>query len=149
QAPGAAGRGALPAPERPLAGLQVLVAEDNPVNMLIVGAMLRRLGAEVLEADDGAKAVERALAAAPRLQAVLMDLHMPLVDGLAATRRLRADARTAALPVFAFTAAVLEHERAEASAAGMNGFVAKPVVESDLLRVLRPLVAAGGNGPRV
>jgi len=119
-----------------LHGRRVLVAEDNPVNMLIVGAMLRRLGAEVLEADDGAKAVALAREHAGSLHAVLMDLHMPVVDGLAATRELRADARTAALRIFALSAAVLEHERAQAGAAGMNGFVAKPVVEGELLRAL-------------
>ncbi len=119
-----------------LAGRLILVAEDNPVNMLIVGAMLRRLGAEVLEADDGEKAVALARQHAADLHAVLMDLHMPVVDGLAATRALRADPQTAALPVFAFTAAVLEHEREQAGAAGMNGFVTKPVVEVELLRAL-------------
>jgi CheY-like chemotaxis protein len=121
-----------------LAGRLILVAEDNPVNMLIVGAMLRRLGAEVLEADDGEKAVALARQHADALHAVLMDLHMPVVDGLAATRTLRADPRTAALPVFALSAAVLEHEREQAGAAGMNGFVAKPVVEVELLRALVP-----------
>jgi CheY-like chemotaxis protein len=106
--------------------------------MLIVGAMLRRQGAEVLEADDGEKAVALARQHADALHAVLMDLHMPVVDGLAATRTLRADPRTAALPVFALSAAVLEHEREQAGAAGMNGFVAKPVVEVELLRALVP-----------
>jgi len=144
-ASGGGGRGVQPAPALPLAGLAVLVAEDNLVNMLIVGAMLRRLGAEVLEADDGAKAIAQVQDHATRLGAVLMDLHMPVVDGLSATRRLRADPLTAHVPVFAFTAAVLEHERAEASAAGMNGFVAKPVIEADLLRALRPLAAGGAD----
>ncbi len=119
-----------------LAGRLILVAEDNPVNMLIVGAMLRRLGAEVLEADDGAKAVTLAREHAGRLHAVLMDLHMPVVDGLAATRQLRADPLTSALPVHALSAAVLDHERQQAQAAGMNGFVGKPVVEAELLRAL-------------
>jgi PAS domain S-box-containing protein len=139
------GTGGALAPAMPLHGLWVLVAEDNPVNMLIVAALLRRLGAQVLEANDGAKAVELALAHEDRLHAVLMDLHMPVVDGLAATRRLRADPRTAKLPVFAFTAAVLEHERLDARAAGMAGFVAKPVAENDLLRALRPLLGPGDD----
>jgi PAS domain S-box-containing protein len=124
-------------PPRPLAGRTLLVAEDNAVNMLIVGATLRRLGADVLEAADGEEAVRVALQHGSTLSAVLMDLHMPALDGLAATRRLRADARTAALPIYALSAAVLEHERDDASAAGMNGFIAKPVVEADLLRVLQ------------
>jgi PAS domain S-box-containing protein len=137
--PATGGRhGAVPA-TLPLAGLTVLVAEDNAVNMLIVGAMLRRLGAQVLEASDGGAALAIVRERAGPLHAVLMDLHMPVVDGLSATRALRADPRTAALPVLAFSAAVLEQERQAASAAGMNGFIAKPAVEADLLRVLQPL----------
>jgi CheY-like chemotaxis protein len=142
---------ALPAPvpaapghaaAAPLAGLRLLVAEDNPVNRLIVCTLLQRLGAEVLEAEDGAQAVAIAQREAATLHAVLMDLHMPVVDGLAATRALHADARTAALPVLALSAAVLAHERAEAAAAGMVGFIAKPVEEAELLRLLGPLAAA-------
>ncbi len=124
-----------------LGGRRILVAEDNPVNMLIVGAMLRRLGAEVLEADDGEAAVTLARQHADCLDAVLMDLHMPGLDGLAATRALRAEPCTAGLPVIALSAAGLDHERRQAVAAGMNGFVAKPVVEAELLRALLPLQA--------
>ncbi len=142
---------ALPAPApaapdhaaaAPLAGLRLLVAEDNPVNRLIACTLLQRLGAEVLEAEDGAQAVAIAQREAAALHAVLMDLHMPVVDGLAATRALQGDPRTAALPVLAFSAAVLAHERAEAAAAGMAGFIAKPVEEAELLRLLAPLAAA-------
>jgi PAS domain S-box-containing protein len=127
---------------RALAGLTVLVAEDNPVNMLIVRALLERLGASVIEADNGDVAVQQARAALPRLDAVLMDLHMPVRDGLAAARELRADPATAALPLIALSAAVLEQERLEARAAGLSEFLAKPVSEPDLLRVLAPLAAA-------
>jgi PAS domain S-box-containing protein len=132
--------GALAEAGPALAGLTVLVAEDNPVNMLIVRTLLERLGATVLEAEDGAQAVERAGAARP--DAVLMDLHMPVMDGLAAARALRADAATATVPLFALSAAVLEQERAEALAAGLSEFLPKPVAEVDLLRVLAPLAAA-------
>ena len=126
----------------PLAGLQVLVAEDNAVNMLIVCAMLERLGATPWQADNGAKALMMARDHAGTLQAVLMDLHMPLVDGLEATRQLQADTRTDHLPVFALSAATLENERDAARAAGMQGFIAKPVLEAELLRVLLPYVKA-------
>jgi CheY-like chemotaxis protein len=132
---------------RALAGLTVLVAEDNPVNMLIVRTLLERLGARVIEAEDGALAVQRARAALPALDAVLMDLHMPVQDGLAAARELRADPATAALPLIALSAAVLEQERAEARAAGLAEFIAKPVAEADLLRVLGPLVAQARQRP--
>lgn len=131
--PGAAG-------QPPLAGLQVLVAEDHPVNMLIVTTMLQRLGADTLEAADGAAAIELALAHAGTLNAVLMDLHMPVLDGLTAARRLRTHPLTAHLPVLALSAAVLEYEREQAREAGMRDFVAKPVEEAALVRALAGLV---------
>jgi CheY-like chemotaxis protein len=135
QPPAVHGADAAPA----LAGLTVLVAEDNPVNMLIVRTMLQRLGVHVLEAADGAQAVAVATQAAATLDAVLMDLHMPVQDGLAAARALRAQPRTARLPLYALSAAVLDQDRAEARAAGLDEFVLKPVTEADLLRVLAPL----------
>ncbi|MFG6414267.1 ATP-binding protein [Roseateles sp. DC23W] len=132
-----AARRRIPIPQRhPLAGQRLLVAEDNPVNRLIITALLQRLGAEVIEAEDGEQAVALARAQAGRLDAVLMDLHMPKVDGLRATQLLRADPSTAELPIHAFTAAVLDQERQAAMAAGMNGFIAKPVAEAEVLRVL-------------
>jgi CheY-like chemotaxis protein len=139
--------GAQPAPAQPLLGMRVLLAEDNPVNRLIVGAMLNRLGAEVVEAEDGARAVQVASRATPTLHAVLMDLHMPEIDGLEATRLLRAQAHTSHLPIFALSAAVLDAERAQAHAAGMNGFVAKPASEADLLRALWPFAPAQPGWP--
>ncbi|RZL31925.1 MAG: response regulator, partial [Rubrivivax sp.] len=120
----------------PLAGQRLLVAEDNPVNRLIIGALLQRLGAEVIEAEDGEQAVAIARAEGHRLDGVLMDLHMPKVDGLEATALLRGDPATARLPIHAFTAAVLDQERQAALAAGMNGFIAKPVDEAEVIRVL-------------
>ena len=123
-------------PRHPLAGQRLLVAEDNPVNRLIIAALLQRLGAEVVEAEDGEEAVAIARAQAGQLDGVLMDLHMPKIDGLRATSLLRADPTTATLPIHAFTAAVLDQERQAALAAGMNGFIAKPVAEAEVLRVL-------------
>jgi PAS domain S-box-containing protein len=123
-------------PRHPLAGQRLLVAEDNPVNRLIITALLQRLGAEVVEAEDGEEAIAIARAEGHRLDGVLMDLHMPKVDGLRATALLRADPATATLPIHAFTAAVLDQERQAALAAGMNGFIAKPVAEAEVIRVL-------------
>lgn len=132
-----AARRRLPPPPRyPLAGQRLLVAEDNPVNRLIITALLQRLGAEVVEAEDGEAAITLARAQADRLDGVLMDLHMPKVDGLRATQLLRADPATARLPIHAFTAAVLDQERQAALAAGMDGFIAKPVAEAEVIRVL-------------
>jgi PAS domain S-box-containing protein len=139
--------GELAVPAQPLLGMRVLLAEDNPVNRLIVGSMLARLGAEVVEAEDGALAVRVASQSTPTLHAVLMDLHMPEIDGLEATRLLRARQATAHLPVIALSAAVLDAERAQAQAAGMNGFLTKPTSEADLLRVLWPFAPAQPGWP--
>ena len=131
---------ALPAPqERPLEGLCLLLAEDNGVNLLIASAMLSQLGATVIEAGGGLQAITLARANAAQLHAVLMDLHMPDIDGHEATRRLRSDPVTAGLPIFAFSAALLEHERQSARASGMEGFIAKPIVEAELLGALQGL----------
>jgi len=126
-------------PALPLAGLRVLVVEDNHVNMLIITALLRTLGAEAVEANDGEQALLIAREMHAELDAVLMDLHMPVLDGLGAARRLAADPRTQALPVIALSAAVLESERQQALAAGMVDFVPKPVHEAELRRALLKL----------
>ncbi|MFZ5547789.1 MAG: ATP-binding protein [Pseudomonadota bacterium] len=124
-----------------LAGLRVLVAEDNPVNMLIATELLGRLGATVTPVHDGAQAVQACRAHPEAYDAVLMDLHMPVLDGLAAVRVLRADPATRHLPVVAFSAAALDHERGAARAAGMDDFVGKPVQPDELVRVLSRWVA--------
>jgi CheY-like chemotaxis protein len=132
-------------PHKPLSGMRVLLAEDNPVNRLIVGAMLARLGADVIEAANGSEAIAQATREPARVHAILMDLHMPEMDGLEAARRLRALPATAHLPIIALTAAVLDAERAQAQAVGMNGFVSKPAGEGDLLRALRAYLPGGDN----
>jgi PAS domain S-box-containing protein len=124
------------APAKALEGMKVLVVEDNQVNMLIITALLRALGAEPVEAQDGAEALVIARDMANELDAVLMDLHMPVLDGVGAARALAADERTARLPVIALSAAVLASEREQALAAGMVDFVAKPVHEAELKRAL-------------
>jgi len=125
-----------PATAQPLHGLRVLVAEDHPVNMLIATELLASLGAQVTPARDGGEAVRLCLQTPEAFDVVLMDLHMPVLDGLAAVRALRRDPRTAGLPVVAFSAAALDNERALARAAGMNGFLAKPMQPQELVRVL-------------
>ena len=134
-------------PLHPLQGMRVLLAEDNPVNRLIVGAMLTRLGAEVIEATNGSEAIAQATRAPDGVHAILMDLHMPEIDGIEATRQLRAQPSTAHLPIIALTAAVLDAERAQAHAAGMNGFVSKPAGEGDLLRALWAYMPGAEGAP--
>jgi PAS domain S-box-containing protein len=106
------------------AGQRVLLAEDNPVNQEVAGELLRAAGLVVETAADGERAVELALARSYDL--VLMDVQMPGVDGLAATRRIR-ERLGRGLPVIAMTAHAFGEDRAACLDAGMNDHVAKPV----------------------
>lgn len=137
------------ADDAPLPAARVLVAEDNPVNMLIVAAMLEQWGLRVAQAADGAQAVEAVRAAAEGgapFDVVLMDVHMPVMSGHAAVRVLRERFDAAALPVIALTAAALVGERDEALASGMNDFLTKPIdsarLRETLARYLRRTSAA-------
>ncbi|MFG5407757.1 PAS domain S-box protein [Piscinibacter sakaiensis] len=129
------------APEaRPLAGLQILLAEDHPINQEIAKVFVERLGAVVTLASDGAQAV--VLAGRGRWDAILMDLHMPVLDGLSATRRIRARLGEDCPPIIALSAAVFEADRQRCREAGMAGFVAKPIVPEELAACLDDLVRA-------
>ncbi len=120
----------------PLAGLQVLVVDDNPVNMLIAAETLRRWGAEVQEAADGQQALQM-LQPGHGIDVVLMDMHMPQMNGAEATRALRRQPHNRQLPVIALTAAALVSEQQQAFDAGMDDFVAKPIDATLLLAALQ------------
>jgi PAS domain S-box-containing protein len=104
--------------------LRVLLAEDNPVNQEVAATMLRRRGHDVDVVSDGAGAVQAATTRS--YDVVLMDLQMPGMDGLAATRALRGDPRTAGLPIVALSAHAGHEERDRCFVAGMSGYLSKP-----------------------
>ncbi len=129
---------AVPAPSgASLAGLRLLVADDNQINLLLTENALKREGAEVVLVQDGQLAVDCLRASPERFDAVLMDVQMPIMDGLAATREIRRDARLRALPIIAMTAGVLPEERQAVFDAGMNDFHPKPIDVDDLIRLIR------------
>jgi PAS domain S-box-containing protein len=131
-----------------LAGLSILVVEDNATNRMIATKLLENMGAQVETAADGLLGVEAAARGAFDL--ILMDVQMPGVDGLEATRRIRDLGGPAAqIPIVALTANVLAHQRQAYLEAGMNGVVAKPISPTALLAEISRLgeeIAADQDG---
>ncbi|WP_420566104.1 response regulator [Thalassobaculum sp.] len=120
-----------------LPGLRVLLAEDNEINQEVAVAVLQQQGIRVDVVENGQDAVARVLEAGPgHYDAVLMDVQMPVMDGLEATRRIKADGRFETLPIIAMTAHALEEERQKCFAAGMSDHVAKPLGEDKLFEAL-------------
>ena len=120
------------------------MVDDNRVNRLVGVKSLEALGAQAQEADSGEAAVEAVIA--DDYDLILMDVNMPGIDGLEATRRIRAIGGVAAqIPVIALTADVMTHHQQRYHAAGMNGFVPKPFSPVQLLAEIARLVA--GEGP--
>jgi CheY-like chemotaxis protein len=108
-----------------LAGLRVLLAEDNEFNQQLATALLTRAGIEVGIACDGAEAVQAATQG--RFDAVLMDIQMPNMDGFEATRQIRKIPALAGLPIIAMTANAMSGDRERCLAAGMNDYITKPI----------------------
>ncbi len=122
-----------------LRGLRVLVAEDNQEVRATTAELLRSLGATVVEVSDGQEALERA--GERSFDAILMDVRMPHLDGLEATRRLRAGGVMA--PIVALTAYAVPEQEAECLAAGCSGYLPKPI---DLARLVEQLGKDGSSG---
>ncbi len=134
---------ALPRP------LKVLVAEDHPVNRQYLAALLENLGHQAHFTANGQEAVQAARE--HRFDVVLMDLHMPLLDGLGATKAIRAlpDRAAAAVPIVALTADAFEQTRDRCLVAGMNDFLTKPVSPQKLASSLRRLFGSECSSPVV
>ena len=132
-------------PEPPVRRVRVLLAEDNAVNQKLVVRLLERRGHSVSVVGNGAEAV--AAHAAGAYDLILMDLHMPEMDGLEATRRIRERERGTGrhTPVIAMTASTTDADRQQCAAAGMDGFLAKPVNGRDVIREVEAS-AAGVRG---
>ena len=115
-------------------GARVLVAEDNEINQEVARALLERVGLVVTVAPNGAEAVRHARESSYDL--VLLDVQMPVMDGLAAARAIRGLPAGAKVPIVALTASTFSEDRDACLAAGMNAFVAKPIMPDALYRTL-------------
>ncbi len=139
----------LSAAEAHCAGLRVLAAEDNPMNQMVLRTLLGQLGVELEIASDGAAAV--AAASRGGWDLILMDVQMPVMDGQTAARAIRADEqarRLAHTPILALTANAMVHHQAEYRAAGMDGFVAKPIQVSELVAAMEGALAGANQVAR-
>jgi two-component system, sensor histidine kinase and response regulator len=129
------------------ASLRILVAEDNAVNQRVIVRLLEKRGHAVAIAGTGREAVEAWTRAADRsapFRLVLMDVQMPEMDGLEATAAIRAreKARGGRVPIIALTAHAMQGDRERCVAAGMDGYLTKPVTAQALIELLTPLAAA-------
>ncbi|MCC6369224.1 MAG: response regulator [Bryobacterales bacterium] len=140
-----AARDASPMPPFSLQGLRVLIAEDNAVNRLVAERLLSKHGVRVTTAEDGQAAVDAWSQESYDL--VLMDVHMPVLDGYESTRRIRTLETVTGThtPIIAVTASAMAEDRVRCLAAGMDAHIAKPIQMAELLGMIRSLLRAGAD----
>ena len=117
----------------------ILIVEDNDKNLKLVRDVLQVKGYETLEAGTAEDGLELARARAPDL--ILMDIQLPGMNGIDALKALRAEPATAAIPVVAITASVMQQDRQEIMRAGFNGFIEKPINLRKFLDTVQQAVA--------
>ena len=122
---------------RRLKGRRVLLVEDNALNQMVAQAFLQQVEVDVTTVGDGAQAVNAVMHSRPGdFDVILMDMHMPVMDGLEATRRIRQLPDWHDTPIIAMTAAVLQDDQARCEAAGMRDIIAKPIIAEHLIGTL-------------
>ena len=128
-------------PREPIRPLNLLLAEDNPINQRVAQRMLHMAGHQVTVAENGKRALE--ILAQRRFDAILMDVQKPEMDGFEATAAIRKEEEKSGLhtPIIAMTAHALKGDRERCLAAGMDGYIAKPMTSGELLEVLTAIVA--------
>jgi two-component system cell cycle response regulator DivK len=121
-----------------MSGKTILYIEDNEMNRKIVRDLLKRTTYQLIEAFDGEAGVAKALEARPDL--ILMDIQLPKISGIEATRRIRAEAATAKTPIVAITSFAMSGDDQKAKDAGATAYLAKPYSPIDLLKLIRQLL---------
>ena len=121
---------------------RILIVEDNTMNMKLARDILEAKGYATLTATTGEDGVRLAAEQLPDL--VLLDIQLPGIDGIEAFKQLRADARTAAIPVVAFTASVTSSDRSRVTEAGFDAFVSKPIDLKTFVAAIQGLIKPDG-----
>src|SRR5215470_13547351 len=116
----------------------ILVADDNVANRELIATILERQGYRIIEARDGAEALRLLEANAPDL--MLLDIHMPVMNGFAVVDKVRADARYSKLPIVALTASAMLGDEEEALNHGFSAFIAKPYSIQDITELVKKLL---------
>jgi len=116
----------------------VLIIEDNDKNMKLARDVLQAKGYETVEAVTGEEGVKLALQRRPDL--VLMDIQLPGINGIEAFKQIRADAKTAHIPVIALTASVTPTDRSQITAAGFDAFISKPINLKEFVNTVKRLI---------
>jgi CheY-like chemotaxis protein len=127
--------------------MNILIVEDNPANLMLAGAVLRRAGHRITEARSAEEAIERLRVATPDL--ILMDVQLPGQDGLELTRRLKAAPTTGDVVIIALTAHAMKEDRQRALDAGCDGYIAKPINTRTLVEELNATVHSARAGAAV
>src|SRR6185436_19778615 len=120
---------------------RILIIEDNPANMKLATLLLRKAGHTALCAVDAETGLTLAREGKPDL--ILVDIQLPGMDGLAATRLLKQDPATAAIPIIALTAMAMKEDREKTKAAGCDAYIAKPLRYQELYAAIESLLLKG------
>lgn len=118
----------------------ILIADDNASSRELIRTVLENEGHSVIEAVDGQQALDRVQEQAPNL--IILDIHMPRLDGIGVIKQLQADSRSAVIPILALTASAMPEDRHRTLKAGVTTYMTKPVSLSGLRREVARLIAA-------
>ncbi|MBF0310921.1 MAG: response regulator [Magnetococcales bacterium] len=122
---------------------QVLIIEDNPANMKLAVMLLQTLGVTILQAEDATTGLTLARTHHPDL--ILMDIHLPGIDGMALTRQLKQEEETKTIRIIALTALALKGDEERIRAAGCDGYIAKPIQYKLFLSTIKEILDSSSN----